>query len=705
VSDPTLDNRKVPFVRSLAGRLLLFGVYPAAALVGLVIGINAQERFEDLERLAQEELRREALFIGARIGESNEAAIRAARSIAAQQEAGLFGKRQLTVEVLKGILSADPDITAAYVGYEPGADGNDAAALAADPAEWMDATGRFLPYPFRDWTKGDAISVKPLVDMETSLYYDGVRRAFAENGRATTLVTEPYVYDGQLIVEQSHPIVIDGKFRGIGAVDRALVTIERTVRERTQAIGATAYLVSSRGRFIVATDDAPVGASPNAGASAELRTTPVADSRLAPMIEELRRDADADGFVHRATDPRNGIELVAASVRVPAGDWTLVLVKDREAVVGPIRAQVATGLVIVSLAVLSTIALVGQIAVRTGRRLGAAVKAAAEISRGNLASEVQRCTKQDEAGVLLRGLESMRTALARLIAGVQSAGVTVETSSVELTAASREQAAMAQRFGESTAQVAAASRQITTTSKELARTMSEVERSVGETADLADSSRASLASVDGTIREVAQAADSIAAKLSAISERAASINAVVGVIAKVADQTNLLSVNAAIEAEKAGEQGRGFLVVAREIRRLADQTAGATGDIESIVREMQSAVGAGVMEMDRFAEKVRRGVEEVTDSSRRMGEIIERVEANAERYRAVSEGMQSQAQGADTISASMTALADAARRAVESAEEFGRTADELQRASQTLRGSVGQFTIRPASGASASQNA
>ena len=90
-----------------------------------------------------------------------------------------------------------------------------------------------------------------------------------------------------------------------------------------------------------------------------------------------------------------------------------------------------------------------------------------------------------------------------------------------------------------------------------------------------------------TIDEMAQATGSISARLAAISERAGSIGSVVTTIAKVADQTNLLSVNAAIEAEKAGEQGRGFLVVAREIRRLADQTAGATLDIETMVREMQ----------------------------------------------------------------------------------------------------------------------
>jgi methyl-accepting chemotaxis protein WspA len=198
------------------------------------------------------------------------------------------------------------------------------------------------------------------------------------------------------------------------------------------------------------------------------------------------------------------------------------------------------------------------------------------------------------------------------------------------------------------------------------------------------------------MRELAEATQGIAARLAAISERASGINGVVTTIAKVADQTNLLSVNAAIEAEKAGEQGRGFLVVAREIRRLADQTAGATLDIELMVREMQSAVGAGVMEMDRFAEKVRLGVDEVVTSSRQMTAIIEEVGANAERFRSVATGMSSQSQGAATISQSMSALADAAKRTVASAEEFGRTADELQRASQRLRESVAAFSLRDA---------
>ena len=118
------------------------------------------------------------------------------------------------------------------------------------------------------------------------------------------------------------------------------------------------------------------------------------------------------------------------------------------------------------------------------------------------------------------------------------------------------------------------------------------------------------------MRQLAESTGSIGSKLSVISERAANINLVVTTITKVADQTNLLSINAAIEAEKAGEYGLGFLVVAREIRRLADQTAVATLDIERMVKEMQYSVSAGVMEMDKFSEQVRQVVGEVQHDRR-----------------------------------------------------------------------------------------
>jgi methyl-accepting chemotaxis protein WspA len=129
------------------------------------------------------------------------------------------------------------------------------------------------------------------------------------------------------------------------------------------------------------------------------------------------------------------------------------------------------------------------------------------------------------------------------------------------------------------------------------------------------------------MRQVTQAGETVIAKLALLNEKASNINQVVTTITKVADQTNLLTLNAAIEAEKAGEHRRGFAVVATEIRRLADQTAIVSYDIEQLVKEMQSAVSAGVMGTDKFSEEVRRGLHEVEQVSGQLARIISQVQS------------------------------------------------------------------------------
>src|SRR5258708_22470883 len=119
-----------------------------------------------------------------------------------------------------------------------------------------------------------------------------------------------------------------------------------------------------------------------------------------------------------------------------------------------------------------------------------------------------------------------------------------------------------------------------------------------------------------------EASGSITAKLAVLSEKTTNINSVVTTITKVADQTNLLSLNAAIEAEKAGEYGLGFAVVAMEIRRLADQTAVATYDIEKMVKEMQSAVAAGGVGVDKFFQEMVRRLQGVRKGSNPTAPIL-----------------------------------------------------------------------------------
>ena len=689
------ETERIRFFHSLAGRLLTFGVLPATLLLGSLLAWGAFDKFDNMRTIGEERLLRHANIAAGNVQTSNKRAMELAESIAHQQVAALFGKRALSVAVNTAMLVADENVTAAYACYEPNADNNDAAALTAgDPKEWMELSGRFIAYPFRDWRKADAISVKQLVDYETSLYYDGVRRDFAQSGIARTIVTEPYVYDGQLIVEAAYPIVIDGKFKGVGATDRALAKIEAQVRESAYASGAVAYLISGRGRFVVASTDSAIGSAQVLGAVEDLRTTTVKGSRLEWLVQPLIAEATEEGVYKLAEDPKSHTRYFAAAVKIPAGDWTLVFTKaETEVLAAASTAAWRTGLIFL-LAISVAVGLIAWIAVQTGARLRSAARAAQHIAAGDLRTVVPSSNTRDEAGVLLRSLDLMQRNLNALMMAVKGAGVTLDSSALELTATSREQQHLSQSFGESTSQIAAATRQISATGTELSRTMSEVDKAVERTSHVANDSRSGLIAVDGTMRELQSATASIATKLSAISDRASAINTVVTTIAKVADQTNLLSVNAAIEAEKAGEQGRGFLVVAREIRRLADQTAGATVDIEEMVREMQSAVGAGVMEMDRFSEKVRRGVDEVVRTSRQMGEIIEQVAANSVRFGTVSVGMQSQSEGATSISESMSSLVDAAKRTVESAEEFGKTATELQHASITLRENMQVFTLK-----------
>jgi methyl-accepting chemotaxis protein WspA len=195
------------------------------------------------------------------------------------------------------------------------------------------------------------------------------------------------------------------------------------------------------------------------------------------------------------------------------------------------------------------------------------------------------------------------------------------------------------------------------------------------------------------MRQLAESTSSFGSKLAVISERAANINLAVTTITKVADQTNLLSINAAIEAEKAGEYGRGFLVVAREIRRLADQTGQATLDIERMVKEMQGAVSSGVMEMDRFSDQVRRNVTDVRTIGRSMTDIIGSVDETGRSFGTVREGMRSQAAGAGQISEAMASLSSNAKATADAVREFGRAAEDLQRSIGTLRAAIAAFQL------------
>jgi methyl-accepting chemotaxis protein WspA len=301
--------------------------------------------------------------------------------------------------------------------------------------------------------------------------------------------------------------------------------------------------------------------------------------------------------------------------------------------------------------------------------------------------------RQDEFGDLARGFNRMSDELVALVGQVQTSGIQVNTSATEIASTAKEQQATATEIAATTAEIGATSKEISATARELSKTIGEVALFAEQSATLAGEGQVGLTHMEETMRNVMDAAKSINAKLAVLSEKAANINDVVTTITKVADQTNLLSLNAAIEAEKAGEYGRGFSVVAVEIRRLADQTAVATYDIEQMVKEIQSAVSAGVMGMDKFSEEVRRGVHEIQEVSNQLSQIIQQVQALAPRVEAVNEGMQAQSAGAEQITQSLAQLSEAAQQTVESLRQSGAAIDGLNHVSNLLRAGVAKFKL------------
>ncbi|WP_264320006.1 methyl-accepting chemotaxis protein [Zarconia navalis] len=324
--------------------------------------------------------------------------------------------------------------------------------------------------------------------------------------------------------------------------------------------------------------------------------------------------------------------------------------------------------------------------------LGQAAEVTERVSDGDLTYPIE-ITSTDEVGQLLGALKNMTQSLNTLISQVRQSGLQVTSSTTQIASTSKQLEITITDQVASTSQITATAQEIAVTSAQLTQTMEQVAERAGNTAITATSGQQDLERMEITIRQLAEATTSISSRLGIISEKANNINTVVTTITKVADQTNLLSLNAAIEAEKAGEYGAGFAVVAREIRRLADQSAVATLEIESMVKEMQLAVSTGVMEMDKFTQEVGRGVSDIQNISQQMAQVIEQVQSLTPSFETVNQGMEAQSEGAQQIRGAMEQLNDSAQQTADSVRDTRGAIEQLNEAAQGLKKEIARFKV------------
>jgi len=301
--------------------------------------------------------------------------------------------------------------------------------------------------------------------------------------------------------------------------------------------------------------------------------------------------------------------------------------------------------------------------------------------------------RRDETGRLMNAFKEMGAKLNTLLSQVQAAGNQVAASSNEIATSSTHLEDTISHQATSADQVSTFSKQISGTVDSLTQTMNTVNEAASGTASLAETGQERLREMEGTMQEVLNGAVSISDKFQEIKENGEAISTIVTTITKVADQTNLLSLNAAIEAEKAGEYGMGFSVVASEIRRLADQTSVAVLDIEEMVNRMAASVTTGAAEMQAFSQGVGNAVKKISEMGTQLDDIMESVRTLTSRFHSVNQGMETQSQSANQISETIAELNTLSQNTLESIREFKLTAQFLNSAASDLQEEVSRFKL------------
>jgi len=385
-----------------------------------------------------------------------------------------------------------------------------------------------------------------------------------------------------------------------------------------------------------------------------------------------------------------GEEVLAAWEFLPNLRWTLIVKADREEVFASVynlqhfflRAGGITFIVVILAAFLVS----GNIT----RPIIALTQVADRIAEGDLETTATiRAT--NEIGHLAQSINTMAHNLKSLVGKVRISGKEVLKNAENIDKVAQQHQAAAQNTQNTSLQISTTAQKIFSTSQELTKRMEEVSQVAQQTALRAESGLEGIQTIDSSMQALTESNTMVCNQLELIQSKADAISSIILTMTKVADQTNLLSLNARIEAKKAGEYGKGFSVVAREIQRLADQTAVGTLEIERTIHQMLEAVAAGVQSVDTLSSTLQSSIRDISTVSNYFTQAIQQVQGLPPRFEMILERMQQQAQGAGTIHASISQLAHSAQQTAAALQNTQNTLALLRSTASTLGTEISRF--------------
>jgi methyl-accepting chemotaxis protein len=497
--------------------------------------------------------------------------------------------------------------------------------------------------------------------------------------------------------------------------DRVLLTADKKeltegidIAVEKQTTGVRGFLLAGKEDLLKHDEDGKRELKENMDKLEKLLVTEEGKKLFAEMsrrISEFRAIADKEIQLRRAGKVKDAAELAfnprTAEVRTDLRKAVTDLLELQEklkqealteqaAVENKVRILVLTlSAIAMFIGILMAVLIVRSITGAMGRMLGLIQ----EIAANNLAVQDMQITSQDEIGKAAAALNGMKNNLRGMIQSIAGTAEHVASASEEISSSATQQAQGAETQKDQTTQVA-------TAMQEMSSTVLQVSENSNKAADSArkasETARQGGRIVDETLNKMRSIADSVGATAKKVEELGKSsdqIGRIIGVIDDIADQTNLLALNAAIEAARAGEQGRGFAVVADEVRKLAERTTTATKEIAQMIKNIQDETKVAVQAMEQGTKQVEEGVQTTSHAGDSLKEIIQVAEEVGEMITHIATAATEQSSASEQVNNNMEQIAKLVQESAVGAQQSAKACQDLSGLAFDLQKLVGTFKL------------
>ncbi len=327
-----------------------------------------------------------------------------------------------------------------------------------------------------------------------------------------------------------------------------------------------------------------------------------------------------------------------------------------------------------------------------GKPIAAIVSAVQEIASGKLSTRVT-LNRRDELGTLSTAINSMTENLSEVIGEVQGSATEVAGAATQIAAGAEEMAAGMEEQRRQTSQVSAAVEEMSASVSEVAEKSTGCARKSDEGGEQAVEGGKIVQETIAGMNSISQQVNDSVTAVGELGRRSEQIGEIIEVINDIADQTNLLALNAAIEAARAGEHGRGFAVVADEVRKLAERTTKATEEVAESIKAIQTETSSAVERMEAGKTRVDEGVQLAQRAGSALEEIVAGAREIAPMIQGIAAAAEEQSAAANEISSNVERINAVTNESADGVNQVAQAASTLSQKAETLQGLVRRFQI------------